>query len=167
MLKQADRPALLTLLGASLVKFATGIIGIWGATNIYFFSYLKHHGTNITPFTNSLILLCAIIPSSFAMLFSTRLSKLFGYQSVIRVCGVVFAVVPYIINIRMDLFVLGLCYLVIPVSCLSISSVPVLNCLWSQFPTHLNKVSGIAVLFFALGTIVFNVIFVQMTNPHN
>ena len=85
----------------------------------------------------------------------------------IRVCGVVFAVVPYIINIRMDLFVLGLCYLVIPVSCLSISSVPVLNCLWSQFPTHLNKVSGIAVLFFALGTIVFNVIFVQMTNPHN
>lgn len=86
---------------------------------------------------------------------------------VIRGCGILFAVFPYIINIEMNVVVLGLCYLAIPVSCLSISSVPVLNCLWSQFPTHLNKVSGIAVLCFSLGSIVFNIIFVHITNPHN
>jgi hypothetical protein len=167
MLREADQPALLTLLGTSLVKFAAGIIGIWGATNIYFFSYLHNHGTNITSFTNSIILLCAIVPSAFTMLLATRLTRAFGYRTVIRTCGVVFATVPYVINLKMNLFVLGLCYLVIPVSCLSISSIPVLNCLWSHFPGHLNKVSGAAVLFFALGSIVFNLIFVGLTNPNN
>lgn len=167
MIADADRPALLTLLGAALIKFATGIIGIWGAVNIYFFSYLHNHHTQVTPLTNSIILLCAIVPSAFAMLLSTKLSRLFGYKAVIRGCGVVFAVVPYIINIRLNLWTLGLCYLVIPVSCLSISGVPVLNCLWSQFPHHLNKVSGIAVLFFSVGSIVFNLTFVHITNPSN
>ena len=167
MLREADRQALITLIGASLIKFATGIIGIWGAVNIYFFSYLYNHGTPITPLTNSIILLCAIVPSAFAMLFSTKLSKLFGYKTVIRICGFIFAVVPYVINIRLNLWILGLCYLVIPVSCLSISGVPVLNCLWSQFPGHLNKVSGVAVLFFSLGSIVFNIIFAHLTNPQN
>ena len=167
MLTEADRSAILTLIGTSLIKFASGIIGIWGAINIYFFSYLHNHGTAITPLTNSTILLCAIVPSAFAMLFSTKLSRLFGYKAVIRMCGVIFAVVPYVIDIQFNLWVLGLCYLVIPVSCLSISGVPVLNCLWSQFPGHLNKVSGIAVLFFSLGSIVFNIIFVNLTNPHN
>lgn len=167
MLREADEPAILTLIGTSLIKFAAGILGIWGATNIYFFSYLKNNGTNITSFTNSIILLCAIVPSAFMMLIATRLSRVLGYKTVIRGCGLIFATLPFIINIKLNLFVLGLCYLVVPISCLAISSIPVLNCLWSHFPGHLNKVSGAAVLFFAVGTIVFNFLFVAFTNPNN
>ena len=55
----------------------------------------------------------------------------------------------------------------IPIVCMSVSSVPVLNCLWSQFPQHLNKVSGIAVGCFALGTVTFNLIFAFIANPDN
>jgi len=157
----------MTLVGTILVKFAAGIMGIWGATNIYFFSYLRNNGIIITPLTNSIILLCTIVPSVFAMLIATTLAKIFGYKTVIRVCGLIFALVPYIINIKINLFVLGFCFLLVPISCLSISSVAVLNCLWSQFSKHLNKVSGIAVLSFSLGSIVFNLLFVTFTNPNN
>lgn len=45
MLKQADPSARRTFLGTALVKLATGIVGLWGTINIYFFSYLRSHGT--------------------------------------------------------------------------------------------------------------------------
>jgi hypothetical protein len=112
-------------------------------------------------------MLCAMIPSSFTVLMSTRLAKRFGYKLVVRVCSFIFALTPFIINFSMNLVTLGLCYILIPVSCFAISSIPILNCLWSQFPNDLNKISGLAVLFFALGMIVWNLIFLQFTNPGN
>lgn len=165
MLRNADRPALLTFIGTALIKFATGVIGIWGTINIYFLSYLRNHGTIITSLTNSLIMLCAIIPSAVLVLLATRFSKLFGYKRVIRVSALIFCLTPFLINVWMNLFTLGLFYLFIPVTCFAFSSIPILNCLWSQFPKDLNKVSGSAVLFFALGMIVWNVIFMKVTNP--
>jgi hypothetical protein len=45
MLKDADRSAFKTFVGTALIKFATGVIGLWGTINIYFFSYLKNKGT--------------------------------------------------------------------------------------------------------------------------
>jgi hypothetical protein len=165
MFKNADSKARKTLIGTALIKLATGLIGIWGSINIYFFSYLKHQGTKITPLTNSIILLIAILPSSLAMIVSTRLTKKYGYKKVVRICGLIFSLSPYIINYKMNLFTLGLCYLLIPISCFAISSVPVLNCLWSQFPKDLNKISGAAVLFFAIGTILWNLLFLFFTNP--
>jgi len=167
MLREAGRPALLTFIGTALIKFATGIIGIWGTVNIYFFSYLKNHSMEITPTTNSLLLLCVTVPSAFAMMASTTLSKKFGYRNVIKTCGFAFAILPFLINIKLTTFTLGLFYLMVPIACLSVASVPVLNCLWSHFPKHLNKVSGSAVLFFAVGTVCFNLLFTFLVNPNN
>ena len=45
MLKEANPSARRTFLGTALVKLATGIVGLWGTINIYFFSYLRHRGT--------------------------------------------------------------------------------------------------------------------------
>jgi hypothetical protein len=117
--------------------------------------------------TNSIILLCTVIPSAFAMLGSTTLSRIFGYQLVVKVCGFFFALTPLLINLKINTFILGFCYVFVPVSCMSISSIPVLNCLWSQFPGHLNKVSGAAVVFFSAGSIIFNLIFAFIVNPNN
>ena len=167
MLQQADSQALKTFIGTSLIKFASGIIGIWGTINIYFFSYIKNHGTQISSTTNSIILLCVVIPSAFAMLASTTLSRIFGYQFIIKLCGLIFALSPWVINISLNQITLAISYLLIPISCISIASVPVLNCLWSQFPSHLNKVSGATVLFFSLGAITFNIIFTFVANPNN
>lgn len=102
MLKEADSPALKTLAGTALIKLATGIISIWGTINIYFFSYLRNKGTEITPMTNSIIMLCVLIPSSFSVLISTRLTNLFGYKTIIRVCGLIFAFSPFLINFGMN-----------------------------------------------------------------
>jgi len=167
MLRVADKPAFLTFIGTALVKFGTGVIGIWGTVNIYFFSYLRNNGTIINSSTNSLMLLCAIIPTSFAVLIATTVSKIFGYQKIIRICAVVYTFAPLLLNFKFNLFTLGMFWLLIPVSCFALSSIPILNCLWSQFPKDLNKVSGLAVLFFAVGMIVWNLIFMAICNPNN
>lgn len=52
-------------------------------------------------------------------------------------------------------------------SCFALSSIPILNCLWSQFPKDLNKVSGSAILFFSLGMITWNILFFVIVNPDN
>ncbi len=36
-----------------------------------------------------------------------------------------------------------------------------------MFPKDLNKVSGFAILFFSLGMIVWNLVFLQIVNPDN
>jgi Na+/melibiose symporter-like transporter len=102
MLREADRSAFKTFVGTALIKFATGVIGLWGTINIYFFSYLKHKGTEVTSLTNSVIMLCAIIPASFAVLLSTRLTSRFGYKKIIRICALVFALSPYLINLGLN-----------------------------------------------------------------
>lgn len=45
MLKEAEPSALKTFIGTALIKLATGVVGLWGTINIYFFSYLKNRGT--------------------------------------------------------------------------------------------------------------------------
>jgi hypothetical protein len=167
MLQKADRTATLTLIGTALIKLATGVIGIWGSINIYFFSYLHNHGAEITPRTNSAIMLCSIVPSALLMLLSTRFTRYFGYKQVIRTCGLIFSLSPFLINIWLNVFTMGLFFLFIPITCFAISSIPILNCLWSQFPNDLNKVSGAAVLFFSSGMIVWNLVFTNIVNPHN
>jgi len=150
-----------------MVKFATGIIGVWGTINLYYLSYLKNTGTDVTSKTNSFLLLCVIIPISIFVLIATKFSSYMGYKAVIRWCAVIFSLSPLIINIKLNLFTLAFFFLLVPMSCFALSSIPILNCLWSQFPKDLNKVSGSAVLFFSLGMITWNIIFFQIVNPEN
>jgi len=112
-------------------------------------------------------MLCAIVPSAVFMLLATRFSRYFGYKTVIRVSGLIFSLSPFLINFWLNIFTMGLFFLFIPITCFAISSIPILNCLWSQFPNDLNKVSGSAVLFFASGMIVWNLIFTNIVNPNN
>ena len=165
--KDAEQNAIKTFIGMALIKFAAGIMGTWGTINIYFFSFLKHHGQQINKTTNSVVLLCVVIPTAFTVLIANTLSKKFGYKLVIRICSLVCTISPFMINFRLTLSTLSLFILLIPVCCFTISSVPILNCLWSHYPNHLNKVSGAAVFFFAIGNIIYNIIFTLIINPHN
>jgi hypothetical protein len=113
------------------------------------------------------MLLLAILPSSLSVLLASRLSRFIGYKNLISGCAIIFSITPLVINIKMNLVILAVCYLLVPICCFSISSIPILNCLWSQFPQHLNKVSGAAVLFFSLGMITWNLIFMAICNPKN
>lgn len=46
-------------------------------------------------------------------------------------------------------------------------SVPVLNCIWTQFPGSKNKSTAILVIAFGIGGIVWNFLFMNMINPSN
>ena len=159
--------ALKTFCGTAMVKFATGIIGIWGTINLYYLSYLKNTGSEINSKTNSFLLLCVILPTSIFVLIAARFSKYLGYKLVIRCCALLFWISPLVLNIKLNLFTLAFFFLLVPMTCFALSSIPILNCLWSQFPKDLNKVSGSAILFFSLGMITWNIIFFVIVNPDN
>jgi MFS family permease len=167
MIADADGPARRTLLGAALIKFATGLAVIWGTINIYFFSALKHQGAKIDQSTSSIVLLIALIPSSFAMLAANPFSRLVGYKFAVRIAALLFILSPMVLNYAFNMETFAVFWLVIPLIAFCLESIPVLNCLWTQFPRDLNKVSGIAILFFSLGMIFWNFVFLFIVNPHN
>lgn len=131
MFNGVGEEAVQTFIGTALVKFATGVIGIWGTVNLYFFSHLRNNGHKVSPQTNSLLMLCVGIPVSVLVLLSTRFSSVLGYKTVIRICALLFTVVPLVLNYSLNLFTLGFCFLFMPMVCFAISSIPIINCLWS------------------------------------
>lgn len=55
----------------------------------------------------------------------------------------------------------------LPISAYAISSISVINCLWTQFPKSRNKATAIAVVSFGLGGIFWNYLFTITVNPDN
>jgi len=55
----------------------------------------------------------------------------------------------------------------LPVSAFAISSIPLINCLWTQFPYAKNKATSVAVVSFATGGALWNFLFTKFVNPHN
>jgi MFS family permease len=167
MISAADSMAKQTLLGAVLIKFATGAAVIWGTCNVYFFSYLKHTGFEVSLKTNSIILLCALIPTSVAVLLSNPFARLVGYKTAIRICAFVFLLSPMIINIHFSIVTFAIFWLVVPLSCFCLGAIPVLNCIWTHFKKDLSKISGVAVVAISVGMIFWNILFLFIANPDN
>jgi hypothetical protein len=167
LFERVGKGAVRTFIGMALVKFATGIVAVWGTINLYYLSYLRNHGTEITSRTNSILMLCVLIPVSLLVLLATRFTSCLGYKTIIRGCAFIFALAPLVLNLKFNLFTLALFFLFLPMMCFSLSAIPIINCLWSQFPKDLNKVSGAAILFFSIGMITWNIIFFKIVNPSN
>ena len=74
---------------------------------------------------------------------------------------------PLVLNFKFNFVTLAVFFVFFPITCFSLSAIPIINCLWSQFPKDLNKVSGAAILFFSLGMITWNIIFFKVVNPDN
>lgn len=72
-----------------------------------------------------------------------------------------------VINLKLNLITFVVFWMVIPITCFWMSGVPLINCLWTQFPKDLNKVSGVAILVFSLGLIFWNLLFMMVVNPSN
>lgn len=49
----------------------------------------------------------------------------------------------------------------------ALGSVPILNCMWTQFPNSKSKVTAALVVAFGVGSIVWNLLFMHMINPAN
>jgi hypothetical protein len=167
MIASADREAKLTLLGAVLIKFSTGLAAIWGTCNVYFFSYLKHQGYEVNLRINSIILLCALIPTCLAVLLSNPFARLVGYKMAVRLSALFFLISPMMINFKFDITIFAFFWLVMPLCCFCLGAIPVLNCLWTHFKKDLSKISGVAVMAFSVGMIFWNLVFLFIVNPDN
>lgn len=126
--------ALLSLVGACMVKFSTSVISTWGNINLYILSYFWHQGENITESTNPTILLLTVFPMIIATLFATKLSNKFGYEQTIRVCALVFMLSPLIAAIWFKFYVFVVFCVIIPASSFAIIAIPILNRMWALFP---------------------------------
>ena len=140
---------------------------MWGTLNIYVFSYLKNKGEHIDSSTNSKLLLCAIIPLGLTVPFANPFSRLVGYKTSIRLFSVVFMVSPLMLNFSFTTVTFAIFWIIIPIFSFLMAGIPLLGCLWTQFPKDLSKVSSVAVLMFSFGMIVWNLLFMQMINPDN
>lgn len=129
--ENTSKEAVQTFIGTALIKFATGIIGTWGTINLYFISYLKNHGTEVSSRTNSVLMLFIVIPTSFLVLLATKFASFIGYQRIIRLCAFLFTFVPLLLNFGLNFITLGLFFLFVPMMCFAISAIPIINCLWS------------------------------------
>jgi len=116
-----------------MIQFASGVIPVWGNSNIYYLSYFKNHGSNVNEGTNSKILIATVIPMAFLVTFSTKLSNRYGFTFVIKVCSLLFLLSQLVAYTFFTLPTLVLFLLIIPISSLSISIIPMYNCLWSYF----------------------------------
>lgn len=133
-IKDIPKEAAFTLLGVVLIKFSTGVITCWGSINLYIMSYFYFQGYQISQLTNSVMILLMIIPMSLLTLFATKLSDRFGYEKVIKVCGYIFFLSPFVMYFWFNMFTLSFFCMFLPISSFAISSIPVINCLWTQFP---------------------------------
>lgn len=57
--------------------------------------------------------------------------------------------------------------IIIPASMLGMSIVPIMNCIWTQFPDSKNKMTAIIVFFYGAGSMLWNIIFLHQINPLN
>ena len=116
-----------------LIKLATSLISTWGNTNIYYFSYYREQGYTFTTSSNSTIVLIIIIPMIICMLISPYLCNRYGYEFVTRCCAFTYLIIPQFVNINFNFYLFIIVCLLIPTCCFAISTVPVLNCVWTQF----------------------------------
>lgn len=54
-----------------------------------------------------------------------------------------------------------------PICSFAISSVPIINCLWTQYPKSKNKAMAVAVICFGVGGVIWNYFFTKLVNPQN
>jgi hypothetical protein len=112
-------------------------------------------------------MLVSVIPMVIALVFATNLCNRYGYEFVLRVCSFIFFLAPLVnlICFRLDTFVIF--SIIIPGSMFALGSVPILNCMWTQFPESKNRITAALVVAFGVGSIVWNLLFMHMINPTN
>jgi hypothetical protein len=66
-----------------------------------------------------------------------------------------------------NLYTLLIFGMLLPTTAFSISTIPVINCLWTRFKYMKNKATAIAVVCFTIGGMFWNYMFTLSVNPNN
>lgn len=85
----------------------------------------------------------------------------------IKICALIFFLSPMIIFYSFTVQIVLIFCLFLPMLAFGISSISVINCVWTQFPKSKNKATSIAVIFFGLGGVLWNYLFTLYVNPNN
>ncbi len=156
-----------TGVGSCLLHIVAGITTIWGSTNIYYLSYFHHNNYPVNENTNSFILISIIIPISITLLLSTKISDRLGYTQTIQLCSWIFFASQIILYIKLTLVLFTIFTLIIPVAMITVSLIPTVSILWSHFLRQKSICTAITLVFLGLGTIIWNIAFIELVNPDN
>lgn len=150
-----------------MIQVSTGIVASWGNNNLYFLSYFNQIGQNVSPQTNSYILLATVIPMCFFTLLATTLCDKFGYEFMIKLCSFIFLLSPLIAQIHLTMWFSIIFTVFIPASAFALSTIPVFNTLWGHFMPLKNQATALCIILFSSGGILWNLLFVYLVNPMN
>ena len=112
-------------------------------------------------------MLCGILPICLTVPIANPFSRWVGHKNAIRFFSFLFMLSPLMLNFWFTTFSYALFWMVIPITCFLMAAIPLLNCLWTQFPNDLSKISALAVVMFSIGMIVWNLLFMELVNPDN
>jgi hypothetical protein len=101
------------------------------------------------------------------VLAANPFARLVGYKNAIRLAAILFTLSPMVLNLALNKLTFTIFWLVMPLIAFCLGAIPIVNCLWTQFPRDLSKVSGLAVMSFSIGMILWNLVFVFIANPNN
>lgn len=57
--------------------------------------------------------------------------------------------------------------MIIPCAAFGIGAVSLFYCIWSQFPDSKNKATSLVIVFYGLGSVLWNYTFTMIVNPNN
>lgn len=155
------------LVGGLLVHFVIGTVYITGNISVYAVSYFRLQGDSVTLQDAVILLPIQIVTSTFTLYvgahlltrLGTRLTVLLGNSIVILAtfCGSFCTRFWTFCIVYAAGFGLGD----------GISYMTPLVMGWSYYPAHKGRVTGLILLFFALGTTVFGFVSTAIINPDN
>ena len=120
-----------------------------------------------TKSTNSILVLCLSIPSSFLVFLGPKLSYQFGFEKTLKIFALLFLISPLFTQISFNLYMVFLFFYMLPLTAFEIGSISLFNCLWSHFPESLGRVTGMSLFFFGFGEVVWGILLSFLVNPEN
>lgn len=162
-------PKIQTMIGVMMVLFAAGFVGDWGIYSIYILSYYHFHGAplEIKASTNSLMMFLLIIPVSFCLIYATKIAGRIGYEKCIRICAIQFLLIPLACFFSYSFVMFMLFSILIPLSGLALSFIPIFHCMYSHFGQSKSMATGAAIFSFGIGSVIWNLIITMAVNPEN
>lgn len=137
----------LPFVASGLINIATGLTSIWGSANVYYLSYFQHQHTQITNYTNSLILIATVFSLAIFLLLSTSIIKKLGSSNTVKLFAMILFVSQFAIYIHFNLIIFVIFSVIIPSCCLFVSLIPNLNLLWMHYIQRKSICTATTIIF--------------------
>ena len=101
------------------------------------------------------------------MLLSVKIAEKVGYEIIIRIASILYPLGIFLSGFTSSFGAFAFFYLAFSLTSFSLSTLPILNCLFTHFTAHSGKVSALAFFFNGIAGTIFSAVAYAMINPDN